>query len=126
MAFSRLIDEEKAENKFDWKGFKQGKFGVHCDTEDKARMFLRECGEKGIRWFCSKENVADRFLYGFSERTCYFIPENEKGIIQRDVNYHDPHLKYSPPSTVREVKKIADYTNKEIFDELARRWEGRA
>jgi hypothetical protein len=35
---------------FDWDGFKQGKFAVHCDTEEKAREFLKECEARNIKW----------------------------------------------------------------------------
>ena len=42
--------------KFNWEDFKSGKIGVHCDTEDKAKDFVKECYEHGIKWEFSKEN----------------------------------------------------------------------
>lgn len=54
-AFERVVDrfvvkDIEAVPPFDWEGFKSGKFAVHCDTEEKAREFLKECDEQGIKW----------------------------------------------------------------------------
>ena len=42
---------------FDWERFKNGKIAVHCDTEEKANDFLKECDKKGIKWISGKETV---------------------------------------------------------------------
>ena len=35
---------------FNWEGFRSGKFAVHCDTEEKAKDFIREAHKNGIKW----------------------------------------------------------------------------
>lgn len=35
---------------FDWDRFKNGEIAVHCDTEEKANDFLKECDENNIKW----------------------------------------------------------------------------
>ena len=36
---------------FDWKGFEENKFLVHCDTIDKAQDFVKECYKRNLTWF---------------------------------------------------------------------------
>lgn len=56
---------------FDWEGFKAGKFAVHCDTKERARMFLNECAERGIKW-CDGEDCSKNTHWGnYREKTCY-------------------------------------------------------
>lgn len=35
---------------FNWEAFKKGNIAVHCDTEEKAKDFLKKCDKEGIRW----------------------------------------------------------------------------
>lgn len=35
---------------FDWDAFKSGKIAVHCDTEEKAKAFVRECYAHNVTW----------------------------------------------------------------------------
>ena len=35
---------------FNWEAFKRGDIAVHCDTEEKAKDFLKKCDKEGIRW----------------------------------------------------------------------------
>lgn len=35
---------------FNWEEFKKRNIAVHCDTEEKAKDFLKECDKEGIRW----------------------------------------------------------------------------
>jgi hypothetical protein len=53
LAFDRLVPKEESEPTkplFDWDAFKSGKIAVHCDTEEKAKAFLAECEQRGLRW----------------------------------------------------------------------------
>ena len=44
--------------KFDWDAFKKEKIAVHCDTETKAKAFLKECHDHGFTWTGpDKENL---------------------------------------------------------------------
>lgn len=42
--------EPYATPSFDWDAFKAGKIAVHCDTEEEAKAFLKECEKQGILW----------------------------------------------------------------------------
>lgn len=35
---------------FNWEEFKKGNIAVHCNTEEKAKDFLKECDREGITW----------------------------------------------------------------------------
>lgn len=35
---------------FNWEEFKKGNIAVHCDTEEKAKDFLKECDKNDIKW----------------------------------------------------------------------------
>lgn len=35
---------------FNWEAFKRGDIAVHCNTEEKAKDFLKECDREGITW----------------------------------------------------------------------------
>lgn len=67
----------RTENSIDWEAFKHGEFVVHCDTEEKAKAFLKECDEHGIKW-CTGEkassSVCFHFYKGKTAYCCYFNP----------------------------------------------------
>ena len=42
---------------FNWEEFKKGNIAVHCDTEEKAKDFLKECDKEGIRWRYNNERT---------------------------------------------------------------------
>lgn len=54
---------------FDWEKFKKGKIAVHCDAEEKAKDFLKECYDYGIKWFPPDEN--DTCWEEYKENTYY-------------------------------------------------------
>lgn len=35
---------------FNWEEFKKGNIAVHCDTEEKAKDFLKKCDKNDIKW----------------------------------------------------------------------------
>lgn len=55
--------------KFNWDEFRNGKVAVNCDTEEKAREFIKECHERGMKWFFL--NINDTNWSNFKESTCY-------------------------------------------------------
>lgn len=96
---------------FDWTSFKSGKFAVHCDTEEKAREFLKEAGEHDVRWN-SGEITSKRFIWIYREQTCYKTwPEKGQGLLQSRANDADlpKIIDYAPSKpTVKEVKRPAN------------------
>ncbi|NFT02247.1 hypothetical protein FDF18_02710 [Clostridium sporogenes] len=55
--------------KFDWEGFKNNDFAVLCDTEEKAKDFLKECYKRGLSWSDGKS--AENYIYYKGYDTCY-------------------------------------------------------
>lgn len=114
LAFDRLmgrvgqLDLKTTNPSFDWEGFKQGKFAVHCDTEDKAKAFLKECDEQGIRWCTGARPMAEQ-----KETRWEFYRENTSyGCdCQKDLQYgtydRKPKVEYRLNPAVREVKRPA-------------------
>ena len=72
----------------DWEAFKRGEFAVRCDTEGKAKAFLRECDIKGLRWWGSGAATTD---YSRWERhkgkTCYLADDADNTITFSDSTY---------------------------------------
>ena len=57
--------------KFNWEDFKNGKIAVHCDTEEKAKDFVKECYKYGIKWLC-EANYDATFWEKYENDTFYF------------------------------------------------------
>ena len=56
---------------FSWKEFKEGKIAVHCDTEEKANVFLKGCDKQKIIWARNdKCAMCNNWAY-YCEETCY-------------------------------------------------------
>lgn len=74
-------------NKFDWDKFKNEKIAVNCRTEEAAKEFVKECFNRGMKWFgwstpvtfynCYKEETAYTFNFdgfknlGYSDALWY-------------------------------------------------------
>ena len=57
--------------KFNWDEFKEGKFAVHCKTEEEAKDFCKRMHEEGLKW-CSGESYLKETNYKFcEEEMCY-------------------------------------------------------
>ncbi len=64
--------------KFNWDEFRNGKVAVNCDTEEKAREFIKECHERGMKWFFSTVNETEWSKY--KESTCYSYSLNSEDL----------------------------------------------
>lgn len=102
-----------ADNSFipplDWSSFKSGKFAVHCDTEEKAREFLKECDRVGLKWCSGRDltNVDNWECY--KNETCYRC--DKKGVDYANVDFY------------KDIEKllIIDYTpSKPTYQEVHR------
>ena len=82
LAFSRLIGEDASminsipsmttiPNFIDWDEFKAGKIAVHCNTEEKAKAFLRECDARGIKWRGGDKASKETYYHFYGVNTCY-------------------------------------------------------
>lgn len=95
---------------FDWDGFKNGEIAVHCDTEEKANNFLKECDEKGMKWVTGDDATYDNNYYKYDERTCY--RGGREILTFGDENY----FKNKGIEIVKwEVKEMKELTFKEVI-----------
>jgi hypothetical protein len=116
LAFARLMGMEvKTEAAaFDWSAFKSGKFAVHCDTEEKARAFLKECDEQGIRWQGGDKASSKTHYASCGENTCYsnYMMGKDRIGYSRKGYFIDESIKvidYTPSIPfVREVRRPAE------------------
>lgn len=67
----RLKAEQMKTPVFDWDAFKQGKIAVHCDTEEKAKAFLKECHDRGMEWYSGESLLSHSNWEVYHEETCY-------------------------------------------------------
>lgn len=67
----RLKAEQMKTPVFDWDAFKQGKIAVHCDTEEKAKAFLKECHDRGLTWRDGESLLSKSIWDVYREETCY-------------------------------------------------------
>ncbi|WP_346935349.1 hypothetical protein [Clostridium sp.] len=58
---------------FNWDKFKNEKVAVWCDTEEKAREFVKECYERGVKWRTSYKYTT----HWYGENTCYIYNFNK-------------------------------------------------
>lgn len=49
------------------------KIAVHCDTEEKARSFLKECKKKKIKWADGNKLTSQSYWEAYKKDTCYKI-----------------------------------------------------
>lgn len=59
---------------------------VHCDTEEKARTFIKECYKQGFTWWGNKNTDEDTYWYIYKQNTIYFL--NDGDITYGDLDYY--------------------------------------
>lgn len=86
--------------KFNWDEFKEGKFAVHCKTEEEAKDFCKQMHEHEMEW-CSGESYLKETNYRFcEEEMCYIRGE------------FSPYQYYK--SKGYKILEWSDYMNKEF------------
>lgn len=67
-----LIKDCSAAKPFEfWVNFLEGRFAVHCGTEEKAKAFLMECSERGLTWQMGTNPTKYTFFETNGRNTCY-------------------------------------------------------
>lgn len=95
---------------FDWEEFKNGEIAVHCDTEEKADDFLKECEKRNIKWI-GGDNATHHNHYSVNfGLTCYC---GKKGVL----SYSDKVYFIQKGTTIVkwEVKEVKERTFKEVI-----------
>lgn len=67
-------------NKFDWDKFKNEKIAVNCRTEEAAKEFVKECFNRGMKWFGWSTPVT--FYNCYKEETAYTFNFKGNGFMQ--------------------------------------------
>ncbi len=72
--------------KFNWDEFKNGKVAVNCDTEEKAKEFVKECFERGMKWvnFTESKTMFD----WYKKYTCYDYKIDENRLMYADKKFY--------------------------------------
>lgn len=95
---------------FNWEEFKNGEIAVHCDTEEKADDFLKECEKRNIKWI-GGDNATHHNHYSVNfGLTCYC---GKKGVL----TYSDKVYFIQKGTTIVkwEVKEVKERTFKEVI-----------
>lgn len=95
---------------FNWEEFKNGEIAVHCDTEEKADDFLKECEKRNIKWI-GGDNATHHNHYSVNfGLTCYC---GKKGVL----TYSDKVYFIQEGTTIVkwEVKEVKERTFKEVI-----------
>lgn len=116
MVVEKLLDKFEAREQshftastIDWEAFKRGEFAVHCDTEEKAEAFLKECDEQGIRWADGTSLLVNSKWTEYKTETLYGF-DGEYGLYYGTAwgFNNKPSIDYTPSKpAVKEVKRPA-------------------
>ena len=98
---------------FDWDRFKNGEIAVHCDTEEKAKDFLKECEKRDIGWSSGKKANHNTNWDSYKIDTCYscYI------LRERELGYGSKHFfKKEGLEIIKwEIDEMKELTFKEVI-----------
>lgn len=61
------------------------RMAIHCDTEEKAKAFIKECHKQGFTWW-GNDTDEDTFWHDYKQDTVYFL--NNKCITYSNLEYY--------------------------------------
>lgn len=97
---------------FDWDRFKNGKIAVHCDTEEKANYFLKECDKQGIIWTDGDKTTEINCWVWHKKNTSYACSCGKSKLVFDFLEYHkDKGLEIIK----WEIDKMKELTFKEVI-----------
>lgn len=101
---------------FDWDRFKNGEIAVHCDTEEKAKDFLKECEKRDIGWSSGKKANHNTNWDSYKIDTCYscYI------LRERELGYGSKHFfKKEGLEIIKwEIDEMKELTFKEVITNI--------
>lgn len=71
VAEAERLQSEPDKPMFDWEAFETQKIAVHCDTEEKAKAFLKECHDRRMEWYGGASLLSHNNWELYREKTCY-------------------------------------------------------
>ncbi len=108
---------------FNWDEFKNRKVAVNCDTEEKAREFIKECFERGMKWsnFTESKTMFD----WYKRDTCYEYKIYENRLMYSDEKYYKNNgykiikwesekMKFKVGDKVRAIDNRYGFTRKDL------------
>ena len=87
--------------KFNWDEFKEGKFAVHCKTEEEAKDFCRQMYKHGMAWESGNSYLSCTHYEVYKGETCYI-----------GIGMFSSYRYYN--SEGYEILEWSDYMNKEF------------
>ena len=104
---------------FNWKEFKNGTVAVHCDTEEKANIFLEECNKQQIKW-CNGRSIVeeDNSFERYECDTCYSYKPYGLEFCQKEYYKNNGYkiIKWEPSKMEeKKVYKIQDLFKDEFI-----------
>lgn len=96
----------------DWDRFKNGKIAVHCDTEEKANDFLKECNKQGITWTDGDKTTEINCWFWYEKDTSYACSDGKSKLTFEFLeHYKDKELEIIK----WEIDKMKELTFKEVI-----------
>lgn len=97
---------------FDWDRFKNGKIAVHCDTEEKANDFLKECNKQGITWTDGDKTTEINCWFWYEKDTSYACRDGKSKLTFEFLK----HYKDKGLEIIKwEIDKMKELTFKEVI-----------
>lgn len=107
---------------FNWDEFRNEKIAVWCDTEEKAREFIKECHSRNLRWGFSRDTTN---YDTYKTNTCYVYNFESKEAIEfsnslfykragfKIIKWESEKMKFKVGDKVRAIDDRYTFTNKE-------------
>lgn len=106
---------------FNWDEFKNKKVAVNCDTEEKAREFIKECYKRGLKWSVPTEKHT--MFDWYKKDTCYEYEIDENRLMFADkkfyksngykiIKWESENMKFKIGDKVRAIDDRYSVTNK--------------
>lgn len=97
---------------FDWDRFKKGEIAVHCDTEEKAKDFLKECKNRNINWLTGRDVTQRNNWESYKKDTCYCCFDGDSKLGYSDYEFY---IREGKEIIKWEVKEMKELTFKEVI-----------
>lgn len=105
---------------FDWDRFKKGEIAVHCDTEEKAKDFLKECKNRNINWCTGRDVTKRNYWEEYKEDTCYCCFDGDSKLGYADCEFYISEGKEILKWKVKELtfkEVIANIKDEQVWDD---------
>lgn len=100
---------------FNWEEFKNREIAVHCDTEEKANDFLKECNKQGITWTNGEKTTEINCWFWYEKDTSYACSEGKSKLTFEFLK----HYKDKGLETIKwEIDKMKELTFKEVIADI--------